>query len=215
MKSIIEEAPSIAKAIENGWLKAGKPQEFSIKIFEEPVKNFFGMTKRSAKVGIFYADNQPKQEYTKQKFTPNPVFKTPGTSPQAPQPKRNDVILKPREDKFAEKITTRQSTEKLTSERATLIDQVIWTPEMIANVSSWLKQILEIMQSSAQFSIVPERFHLKVHFNQPFFDDKSREKQFFSGLSILIFQILKITYRRPLKGFKILFSAGNTEISAS
>ena len=58
MKSIIEEASSISKAIENGWLKAGKPKEFSVKIFEEPKKNFFGITIKSAKIGIFFSDNK-------------------------------------------------------------------------------------------------------------------------------------------------------------
>jgi predicted RNA-binding protein Jag len=56
MKSIIEEASSISKAIENGWIRAGKPQEFSVRIFEEPEKNFFGFTKKPAKIGIFYKE---------------------------------------------------------------------------------------------------------------------------------------------------------------
>ena len=34
MKSIIQEASSIAKAIELGWIKAKKPEHFSIKILE-------------------------------------------------------------------------------------------------------------------------------------------------------------------------------------
>ncbi len=57
MKSVIEEGPSIAKAIEQGWIKAGKPKEFSIKIFQEPKKNFLGMTTIVAKVGIFFRDS--------------------------------------------------------------------------------------------------------------------------------------------------------------
>ncbi len=64
MKSVIEEGPSIAKAIEQGWIKAGKPKEFSIKIFQEPKKNFFGMTTTIAKVGIFFRDfNESKESH--------------------------------------------------------------------------------------------------------------------------------------------------------
>ncbi len=44
MKSIMEEASSILKAIEKGWNRAGKPQEFTVKVFEEPEHNFLGMT---------------------------------------------------------------------------------------------------------------------------------------------------------------------------
>ncbi len=54
MKSVIEEGSSISKAIETGWLKAGKPKEFTVKIFQEAKKNFFGFTKVVAKVGIFF-----------------------------------------------------------------------------------------------------------------------------------------------------------------
>lgn len=203
MKSIIEEASSIAKAIENGWIKAGKPQEFSIKIFEEPEKNFFGMVKRSAKVGIFYKDNQPKQEQAK----PKSSFKSPAR--QFTQTKQSDAIVKSTEDRSEKNLT--KNSEKVLSEKNQ--EQVIWTPEMITHVNTWLKQVLEIIESPAQISISAERFHLKVQFDQPLFIDKTQEKQFFSGLSILLFQILKITYRRPLKGFKIIFSTIDLEPS--
>ena len=54
MKSLMQEASSLIKAIEKAWENAGKPKEFSIKVFEEPKKNFIGMTVQSAKVGIFF-----------------------------------------------------------------------------------------------------------------------------------------------------------------
>ncbi len=56
MKSVIEEASSLEKAIEQGWIKAGKPKEFSVKIFQESIKNFLGMSKQTAKVGIFFKE---------------------------------------------------------------------------------------------------------------------------------------------------------------
>ena len=62
MKSLVEEASSIFKAIEKAWTRAGKPQSFSIKIFEEPEKNFLGFTKKDAKVGIFFEEAQPTQQ---------------------------------------------------------------------------------------------------------------------------------------------------------
>lgn len=71
MKSIMEEGSSIFKALEKAWIRAGKPQEFSVKIFEEEQKNFFGMTKRSAKVAIFFDERkiapaaEPKKEIIK------------------------------------------------------------------------------------------------------------------------------------------------------
>lgn len=55
MKSIMEEASSIAKAIETAWNRAGQPTEFSIKVLELPQTSFFGLkTSKSAKVAFFF-----------------------------------------------------------------------------------------------------------------------------------------------------------------
>ncbi len=70
MKSVMEEASSIMKAVEQGWNNAGKPKEFTVKIFEEPEKNFIGMTTRSAKVGIFFTDQVKKPIEAKPKREP-------------------------------------------------------------------------------------------------------------------------------------------------
>ncbi|KKP25742.1 MAG: hypothetical protein UR12_C0040G0003 [candidate division TM6 bacterium GW2011_GWF2_30_66] len=61
MKSIICEASSIAKAVEQGWQKAGMPQNFSIKVLEKEEKNFIGMTKKPAKVAIFFEEKFDSQ----------------------------------------------------------------------------------------------------------------------------------------------------------
>lgn len=54
MKSVMEEASSIFKAIENAWKRAGQPHDFSVKVFEEPQRNFFGLTVKSAKIALFF-----------------------------------------------------------------------------------------------------------------------------------------------------------------
>ena len=54
MKSIVEEASSIEKAISNAWMRAGKPQKFTITIFQEPEKNFFSLTTKPAKIGFMF-----------------------------------------------------------------------------------------------------------------------------------------------------------------
>ena len=56
MRSVVAEASSIAKAIELAWQKAGQPKEFLTKVFQEPQRNIFGLTKTTAKVGIFFDD---------------------------------------------------------------------------------------------------------------------------------------------------------------
>lgn len=69
MKSLVEEASSITKAIEKAWIRAGQPQSFSVKIFETPEVGFLGFTKKSAKVGIFFeepaAEKSNKKPYNR------------------------------------------------------------------------------------------------------------------------------------------------------
>lgn len=62
MKSIIEQASSIMKAIEKAWNQAEQPKEFSIKIFEKEERNFFGMSVKPAKIGIFFGDKPTTYE---------------------------------------------------------------------------------------------------------------------------------------------------------
>jgi predicted RNA-binding protein Jag len=74
MKSIIEQASSIVKAIEKAWNQAEKPKEFSIKIFEQEERNFFGISTKPAKVGIFFGgDKAPAHE--KPTFKPRQEIK--------------------------------------------------------------------------------------------------------------------------------------------
>ena len=73
MKSIIEQASSIMKAIEKAWNQAEQPLEFSIKIFEKEERNFFGMSVKPAKVGIFFGDKPIIHEKIAQK--PRPEIK--------------------------------------------------------------------------------------------------------------------------------------------
>jgi predicted RNA-binding protein Jag len=67
MKSIMEQASSIIKAIEKAWISAESPKEFTVKIFEKEEKNFFGMTTKPAKIGIFFSDKTHSQDKPHQK----------------------------------------------------------------------------------------------------------------------------------------------------
>lgn len=60
MKSIVQEASSIAKAIEKSLEKAANPRDFSVKILEYPEKNFFGLTTKPAKIALYFDDKNRK-----------------------------------------------------------------------------------------------------------------------------------------------------------
>jgi predicted RNA-binding protein Jag len=77
MKSLIEAAASVLKAIEKGWQRAGCPQEFTVKILEEGETNFLGMVRKPAKVALFFVDGKDSTSL-------------PLPQPQAPQKKSFD-----------------------------------------------------------------------------------------------------------------------------
>lgn len=54
MRSIVQEAASIQRAIDQAWNNAGKPLQFTITILDEGERNFFGISKRPARVSIMY-----------------------------------------------------------------------------------------------------------------------------------------------------------------
>ena len=73
----MEEASSIAKAIETAWNRAGQPTEFSVKVLELPQTSFFGLkTSKSAKVAFFFneatvtvkvKESAPQQRHAQQR----------------------------------------------------------------------------------------------------------------------------------------------------
>ena len=49
MKSVVVEASTVAKAIESAWLKAGKPEEYFIRVLQEHTSGFLGFGAVKAK----------------------------------------------------------------------------------------------------------------------------------------------------------------------
>lgn len=177
MKSIIEEASSISKAIENGWIKAGKPKDFSVKIFEEPVKGFFGITIKSAKIGIFFQESNPKDLKLEE-----------------------SSISKEMQKDIQKSFALEEKGKNIKS------PQTVWSESMINTIDNWLIDIFEnVSNKKITFNIAQNSFQLNIHISSIIFDDKNKEKKLFSSLSILIMQMLKKHYKRPFKGYRINF----------
>ncbi len=54
MKSLLQEAPSVERAISQAWEAAGRPQEFSVKIHDHGKRGFLGFSSSPAVVSITY-----------------------------------------------------------------------------------------------------------------------------------------------------------------
>jgi predicted RNA-binding protein Jag len=196
MKSIMQEASSIIKAIEKGWENAGKPKEFSIKIFEEPKKNFIGITTHSAKVGIFFEEEkltkEPKEHEGKEKKQPKKLdFK--------PDYKSKKELTK------LEKFETKESSAS-NQEPSIKSHKEVWTPEMIAFAEQWLREVLRSINQNITFTIQPQHYRLFIQFNDSLLQNAEKEQQLLRSFSLLLIQTLRHALKRPLRGFKIIMT---------
>ncbi|OQA36180.1 MAG: hypothetical protein BWY54_00184 [Candidatus Dependentiae bacterium ADurb.Bin331] len=191
MKSIMQEASSIMKAIEKGWEAAGKPKEFSIKVFEEGKKNFIGMTTESAKVGIFFNETvafKPERAHYEQKQKMRQQHQPQRPAPQ--QPQQQQRVERPKEQPQRELRPT----------------SAIWTNEMIDAATNWIRGTLKSLdQAALPFTVAADNYQLRFTFSGPLLDHAEKEQQLLRSLSFLLLCSLKRTFKRPLRGYKIVF----------
>lgn len=180
MKSIMQEGSSVTKAIEKAWEAAGKPKEFSIKVFEEEQRNFLGMTTKSAKIAIFFDGKIAEPE--KAKVAPRPI-----EVPKKKERKKEAVV----ETKPVPQPTSSSS---------------MWSEQMIKFVDSWLQKALTIMGlGTIRYSLTPDHYQLKILFSDSLNKDMEKEKSLFRSFSLFIIQALRHKFHRPMRGFYIVF----------
>lgn len=218
MKSIMEEASSIIKAIEKGWITAGKPKEFTIKIFEEPQKNFIGMTTKPAKVALIFSET-PMHAEAKPRRGRTPAPRDERPTQEDRRDERRDSGR--RDDRRDQQRPARQAARPPQEEAQKPVKTVeqamssaerleklgpVWTDEMVLSAQEWLNEILTMIDVKVPFTVTPERFHLKVEFTGQVYEETKREKHLFASISHLLLTMLKRTYKRPLKGYKIVLT---------
>ena len=190
----------LVKAVEKAWISAGKPKEFTVKIYEEPQKNFIGLTVKPAKVGIFFTEAPAQKTSQKQ---PEPRHKkVTAEEPSEQKPRHVKKEAPKREARTAqpEPRPAKQAAEQAPAE----LEQrqgPIWSDDMIDTIKNWMHEMLPMMDlDHIPFSINAHHFHLKIVFDKSLFEDKNREKYLFASLSSLLLSMLKRQYKRPLKG---------------
>ena len=201
MKSIIQEASSIAKAVELAWIKAGKPQQFSIKIFQESEKNFLGMTSKPAKIAFIFNDVPDSTSKVIKKHADQ--LKQPRTS--HPQPKEFKKQERERGERTQESsIAPKTSTSSKESETATKVSS-LWTTEHRDFVQTWLQDILRSLgYQHVKFSLDTQKQLLKIHFSAPLINDAAKEKHLFRNIAFLMLQSLRREFKRPLRHARVV-----------
>jgi len=183
MKSIIEESSSIATAVEKAWHRAGMPAEFTIKIFQIPQKNFFGFTKISAKIGIFFTENTVPEKPIRQK------------TKETQRDQRN--IQQPTLEVSGS--ATTESPEDDTNNNSE------WTEELCDLAKNWLYGALKKMdKGNITIALKPQRHILKIQFSENLIEAPAeQERRFFGNLSHLMLSALRGQSQLPLRNLQV------------
>lgn len=185
MKSILQQAPSIMKAVKKAWESSGKPQEFNIKILEFEDKNFLGWSKKPATIKLSFLDNKP-------------------IAPTKPLPVKKEIRPENRPNiQNIQKISTSptQTTNNISKEKTI---KLTWRKEFIDDISSWFAELLKILSIDTKFSTKVDQKILKIYIDKRIFKDAEEEKAFFIGLSHVLMQFLKRKYRKKFKNFFLI-----------
>lgn len=209
MKSIIQEASSIVKAVEKGWEKAGKPAEFTIKVYEEPQKNFIGMTTKPAKIGIFFQEVVIPMAKSAEESRRSAPARRERSAEKPVQAQRSPRVQQPRQESQTQVHTQEKRTTSparpLTEKRTQSAQQNSWSPEMIEIIKNWLNGALASLgRQGLDFSVEVELDTLKLSFNEPVLPDKSKDKILFRSFAFLLMQTLRNKMRNRLRGLKIM-----------
>ncbi len=220
MKSIIEEAPSILKAIEKAWARAGNPTEFSVKIFEEAQKNFFGMTSKNAKVGVFFEIEPIRMDalsQSGQNSKEENKHKKPLQTPQREQlPPRQHAPRIPHEahsypeQKSVPRVvnnpphTEDEITQENGQERK---KRIAWNDEMLTAVSMWLKDLLTISNlGSHQPTLTVLDNRLIILFATPLFEDPTKASDLYRSLSYLLIGMIRSKFKKEFRFLKVVLT---------
>jgi len=219
----MEQASSVMKAIEKAWISADSPKEFSVKVFEKEEKNFFGMTTKSAKIGIFFTDkHHPHQEKSTQKNRietkepqqeekskilakqNNPV--KPNTTTKSSVEIKKQVVEKPKITFVEPKIVNLdKAAAKVSSDKQPQRAKTEWNDLIVNTTRQWIEKTLSLMNMhTVKFTFDISGKNLKLIFDKPLLEDPVTEKQLFRSLAHLIMSSLRNQYKQEIKDLKII-----------
>ncbi len=201
MKSMLHEAPSIIKAIEKAWDESGKPAEFTIKILESGEKGILWFSKHPAIISITY---DPKKQQSVRKSSQKKLRKT---YPKKEKP----VYEKPKQQKqytqSKQKRYVTQAKQEQPKQQSNPAPAAIWTQEYMDNITTWLKELVGILNITQRFNIKSDKKTLHITFDKKLFNSTENDKVFFISLSYMLMQFIKRKYKKKFKGFHLVIKS--------
>ncbi|RTL07500.1 hypothetical protein EKK58_01995 [Candidatus Dependentiae bacterium] len=228
MKSLIEEASTIGKAIEKAWERAGKPQSFSIKVFENPEYGFLGITKRYGKIALFFEEailHDPIKKNTtsagdfKKNKLPKHQLKNEASVRPKEKHKKEASSFEGKEDtQYIQSIGLQNQKEKNSSMLPGELDhkkeplkkqhpQYIWTNSMVAHANGIIKQMIHLMgRPDVHFTIQSEHPNLKVIFDGLLVNEPKKEYAFYKHFAHIIITSLRTKFKTEFKHLRLVLS---------
>ena len=182
MKSLFQQASTIAKAIEKAWDRADKPSEFTVKIMDFGKKNFLGLTKKPAIVSIVYESEKKVSEDRK-------------TYRKTEAPRNNYQIKDVKNQRQRKPQRQQQETDT-------------WQEHVIKEVDFWLRDFMKIAKISSSYKISTNKKEMKILFRDKVIQKDEDERLLFSSLSYLLIQFLKKKFKKKFQGYYIVLTSG-------
>lgn len=216
MKSIMQEASSIAKAIEQGWIKAGNPTDFSVKILEEPKKNFFGLTVHPAKIALYF-DEKPSQRRQHEFDRVERPVRRQQRAPEREVRESRDQQRESREPRETREPREHQAPAPHTkapgerpqekSPTGQYQFEPQWTEDMMNYSRQWLEYVLKsIHASQITFTIEPNNLYLRITLSNQVTESPEKEKRMLASFSLLLLETLKRHFKVGLRRHKIVLT---------
>jgi len=230
---MMEEASSVFKAVESCWNRAGKPQEFTVKILELPEKNFFGMTTKAAKVALFFNQVAPsptahvRQRPVRSSEAPRHAEKNEQLRRSETQRSQQRPLDTENRDNRRESYSNQSSDRRQDGRRDFRRDggrqrqdyrqgqqrqefrsDVQWTPEMIDAAQEWVKETLGMMnQSNINVITTAQGNFLKIELSGPVSQDGRQEEVLLKSWTNLIFEALRSRFKEQARGLRLVIES--------
>ncbi|HTM06387.1 MAG TPA: hypothetical protein VL201_04040 [Patescibacteria group bacterium] len=220
MKSLIEEASTIGKAVEKAWERAGKPEHFSVKICENPEYGFLGITKKYGKVVFFFEDSSGQNLHNK-KFQQQEkkTEKDLHHNTRNKKSRAHEAVIKneglhdgpPLIKTTKEKIN---SVLKGSNENSPKKDSIkkysqeyFWTEPMINYVRNSIVQTIHLLErTDISFNLKNEQQNLIVIFNGLLVYEPSKEHVFYKHFAHLLITALRTKFKTEFKHLRLVLS---------
>lgn len=211
MKSMLNEASSVAKAVEKAWTDAGKPTEFSIKVLEVGEKNFIGFSKKPAVISItFDARKQTARSHEAGKNQERRTHEqNPKGNKQLKPQVENHTTQKLPIKKDAAKLVQQKHPKEVVKEKSTTdhVELTTWQDDMVAFVDAELKTLLALWGMNLAFAIKVDKKALMVTLDGHLHSDAAEERNVFMSFSYILVQLLKRHFKKKFRGFQLIINA--------